>query len=80
MSRQEKTFLWPTGEKIGNIVKTSDVSKNSNHLKRPFILTLKNYGMASKMAKARFVAQVFNDKNKPFMIHDTCTLRQLRLD
>lgn len=40
-----------------------------------FIHTLENYGRPSEKAKVRFVAQRFNDCDKPYIVHDTATLR-----
>lgn len=39
------------------------------------MLTLKNYGAPNKMGDVRFVAQQFDDKDNPFMFHNTSTVQ-----
>lgn len=68
VSGLQKRNLW-------SIVKACTVGKNSNILGGRFILKLKNYETPNEMAKVRFVAQGFDDRDKPFMVHDTSTLR-----
>lgn len=46
-------------------------------LESRFDLTLRNTGIQTKWAKARFVAQKYNVRNKLLTIHDTATLRPL---
>ena len=40
-----------------------------------FVLTLKDVGKESETAKARYVAQGFNDTEKDFVVHNAVTLR-----
>lgn len=56
-------------------VKRSELPPDANILGGRFIFSLKNYGTPSEMAKVRFVAQGYRDKDKPFMVHDASSLR-----
>lgn len=40
-----------------------------------FELTLKNYQTSEERTKVRFFAQGYDDRDKPFLVHDTSTLR-----
>lgn len=60
---------------IWRIVEQGSVPKNANVMGGRFILTLKNYGTPEECAKVRYVAQGFRDRDKPYMVHDTSTLR-----
>lgn len=56
-------------------VKQADVPRDINILGGRFVFTLKNYRTPEEMAKARYVAQGFGDKEKRKMVHDTSTIR-----
>lgn len=63
------------GRKIWRIVKRGTIGPDANVMGGRFIYTLKNYGTPSEQAKERYVAQGFDDKEKPYIVHDTSTLR-----
>lgn len=60
---------------IWKIYTQEDVKADSIVMGGRFILTLKHYGTPHEKAKARFVAQDYNDCDKQFIVDDTCTLR-----
>lgn len=39
------------------------------------MIILKNHGTPNKLAKVRFVAQVYGDNYKPLIVHDTAASR-----
>lgn len=59
---------------LRRIVKTK-IDKDYNILGGRFILSLKSFGTPNEMVKVRFVAKGLDDRHKPFMVHDTSTLR-----
>lgn len=66
------------GLKLWNVwsfVSSSDVPGDSNVLGGIFILTLRNHGTPSEKSKVRYVSQGYNHVAKPFIVHDTTTLR-----
>lgn len=60
---------------IWTIVNASEVPEDANVLGGRFILSLKNCDTPDEKAKVRYVAQGFDDHEKPYMVHDTSTLR-----
>lgn len=48
---------------------------DANVLGGRFILAIKNVGSPDEMAKAREIAQGHKEKDKPYMVHETATLR-----
>lgn len=60
---------------IWDVIDANVLGKNANILGGRFVYTLKNYGTPNEAAKARYVAQGFGDKDKPYIVHDTATLR-----
>lgn len=57
-------------------VNLKDIPKDANIVGGRFVLTIKNKGTDRETAKARYVAQGHRDKEKPFIVHNTTTLRQ----
>lgn len=57
-------------------VRIDSIPRNANIVGGRFANVLKNVGTDKEFAKARFVAQGFNDRMKPFIVHNTPTLRQ----
>ena len=58
------------------VLKRSELQPDSNILGGRFVLTLKNSGLQTERAKARFVAQGHRDLDKEYMVHNLTTLRQ----
>lgn len=52
-----------------------DVPRDANVIGARFLLALKNHGTPSEVAKARYVAQGYNDKERRFLVHDVLLLR-----
>lgn len=61
--------------KVWKVVHRSEVPADSNVLGGRFVLAVKNIGTKDEKAKARYIAQGHKDKDKPYMVHDTSTLR-----
>lgn len=53
----------------------SDTVKDGIIIGGRFLLTLKNYGTPTEKAKVRYVAQGYNDREQPYIVHDMATLR-----
>lgn len=60
---------------VWRVVKCADVPKDANIIGGRFAYTLKNYQTPEEMAKARYVAQGYGDKDKGKIVHDTSTIR-----
>lgn len=60
---------------VWKIVQKCDVPAGANVLGGRFVLALKNCGTLEEKPKARYIAQGHRDKDKPYMVHDTATLR-----
>lgn len=58
------------------IKRKSDLPQGANIVGGRFVLVYKNVGTPEQMAKARYVAQGFADKEKDRMVHNLNTLRQ----
>ena len=58
------------------VVDRNSIPRNSNIIGGRFANTLKNFGTSNEFPKARYVAQGHGDKMKPFVVHNTPTLRQ----
>lgn len=56
-------------------VRKPNVPCDANILGGHFVYTLSNYGSPTKMPKAQFVAQGYNDLDKANIAHDTFTIR-----
>lgn len=57
------------------VVSTNDVSDNGNILDSGFVSKLKNVGTKDERPKARLVSQSNRDVNKPYLIHDSITIK-----
>lgn len=64
-----------TKRKIWKVVHKDNVPSEAVVLGGRFFMTLKNFGTPNEMAKVRYIAQGYNDPDKPFIVHDTSTLR-----
>lgn len=69
VSGLNKRRIWIT-------VNEAEIPSGANLRGGRFILSLKNYGTPDEKAKVRYVAQGFSDGDKPYMVHDTNTLRK----
>ena len=58
------------------VIPKSSLPNKANVLSGRFVLTLKNFGSADELAKARYVAQGNRDREKSRMVHNITTLRQ----
>lgn len=66
------------GLNIRNVCKfvhKSEVPAYSNVLGGIFVLAVMNIETKNEKAKARYISQGHNDKDKPYMVHDTSTMR-----
>lgn len=61
--------------KIWKVVKRRDVPLDANVIGARFVLSIKNYQTPNEAAKARYVAQGYNDKEKQFIVHDVNIMR-----
>lgn len=61
--------------KIWHKVKRGELKSDSNVMGGRFIYSLKSYETSPEMAKVRYVAEGYSDKDKPFMVHDAGSLR-----
>jgi len=59
-----------------SVVRIESVPNGANILGGRFVCTLKHAGTPTQHAKARYVAQGYNDKEKEFIVHNIATLRQ----
>lgn len=64
----KKRDIWET-------IDESDLNEGENVMGGRFLLTLKNCNTPDEKTKVRFVAQGFSDVEKPYMVHDSSTLR-----
>lgn len=49
--------------------------KGANVLSGRFVLSIKKIGSTNEKKKARYIAQGYSNKEKPYIVHDTATLR-----
>lgn len=56
-------------------VQLKDLQKDANIMGGRFVLTLKNYQTPNESAKVRYVAQGYNDRDRPFLVHDATSIR-----
>lgn len=57
----------------------NEVPKDASVLGGHFVLTLKSFGVPDEKAKARYVAQGYDDDDKPYIVHDSSTLRSMSI-
>lgn len=58
------------------VVNVAELPPDATIIKGRFVNKLKHAGTPGEMPKGRFVAQGHKDKDKPFVVHNTPTLRQ----
>ena len=58
------------------IMNDREVPRDAYVIGGRFANVLKDTGTEKEFAKARYVAQRYSDKMKPFVVHNTPTLRQ----
>lgn len=75
LAAKEKELSGILKREIWQKVSEADIPKNANILGGLFILSLKNCNTPGEKAKVRYVEQGFNDRDKPYMVHDVSTLR-----
>lgn len=60
---------------IWTIVNSADVPKDANVLGGRLILSLKHFDTPDGKEKVRYVAQGFDDHEKPYVVHNTSKFR-----
>lgn len=63
------------GRGLWKKIKRTDRTEDGITIGGRFILSLKNYGTPAEQAKVRYVAQEYNDRDQPYIVHDMATLR-----
>lgn len=61
--------------KIWRAVKKSSLPADANVIGARFVLQVKNFQTPHEVAKARYVAQGYNDQEKKFIVHDVNLMR-----
>lgn len=61
--------------KVWKFVQKSDFSVEANILGGKFVLAVKNLDSSYEHSSARYISQGHRDKEKPYMVHETFTLR-----
>lgn len=60
---------------LWNVVDKTNVCVGERIIGGRFIMSSKNYRAPDETAKMRFIARGFSDRDKPYVLHDTFTLR-----
>lgn len=53
----------------------AEITKDVNIIRARILLAIKNGGSTDEKVNASFMAQGQKDKDKPYVVHDTATLR-----